>query len=50
MTGYKDFATLTEIARQRGRIRGRKGLPFGVYARVVEPGAIAVGDTAEPLT
>jgi uncharacterized protein YcbX len=46
-TGHKDFATLTEIARQRGRIDGRNGLPFGVYARVVEPGAIAVGDTAE---
>jgi uncharacterized protein YcbX len=48
-TGEKDFATLTEIARQRGRIEGRKGLPFGVYARVVEPGTITVGDRAERL-
>ncbi|HSL10913.1 MAG TPA: MOSC domain-containing protein [Actinomycetota bacterium] len=49
MTGHKDFATLTEIARQRGRIVGGKGLPFGVYARVVEPGTVAVGDVAERL-
>ena len=49
MTGHKDFATLTEIARQRGRIHGRNGLPFGVYARVVEPGVIALGDGAEPV-
>lgn len=49
MTGRKDFPTLTEIARQRGRIRDEKGLPFGVYARVMEPGTVAVGDTVEPL-
>ena len=49
LTGHKDFPTLTEIARQRGRIRGRTGLPFGVYARVERPGPVAVGDAVEPL-
>ena len=49
MTGRKDFATLTAIARQRGRIPGENGLPMGVYARVVEPGEIAVGDAVEPV-
>ena len=49
LTGQKDFATLTELARQRGRIQGANGLPMGVYARVVEPGWIAVGDAVEPL-
>ena len=48
-TGEKDFATLTEIYRQRGRIPGDTGLPFGVYARVVEPGRIAVGDPVTRL-
>jgi uncharacterized protein YcbX len=47
LTGQKDFATLTELARQRGRIPGGKGLPMGVYASVVEPGSIAVGDALE---
>jgi uncharacterized protein YcbX len=49
LTGHKDFPTLTEIARQRGRMRGRTGLPFGVYARVERPGVVAVGDAVEPL-
>lgn len=47
-TGRKDFPTLTEIFRQRGRMQGATGLPFGVYARVVRPGSIAVGDTVVP--
>ncbi len=48
-TGAKDFATLTQIARHRPRIDGGGGLPFGMYAEVVEPGEIAVGDPVEPL-
>jgi uncharacterized protein len=43
-TGEKDFATLTHIARYRQRIPGDGGLPFGMYAEVVTPGTIAVGD------
>jgi hypothetical protein len=49
-SGEKDFRTLTEIARYRPRIGGRGGLPFGMYAEVVEPGSIRVGDAVEPLS
>jgi uncharacterized protein YcbX len=49
-TGQKDFRALTEIARYRPRIGGRGGLPFGMYAEVVEPGRIRVGDAVEPLS
>ncbi len=48
-TGTKDFETLKVIARHRGRIDGRGGLPFGMYARVQEPGRVRVGDSVEPL-
>ncbi len=48
-TGTKDFETLKVIARYRGRIDGRGGLPFGMYARVLEPGRARVGDRVEPL-
>jgi uncharacterized protein len=49
-TGRKDFATLTVIAGYRPRIGGRGGLPFGMYAEVVEPGAIRVGDDVDPVS
>lgn len=49
-TGEKDFATLTVIARYRPRIGGRGGLPFGMYAQTVEPGAVRVGDPVEALS
>jgi uncharacterized protein len=49
-SGTKDFRTLTEIARYRPRIGGRGGLPFGMYAEIVEPGPVAVGDPVEPLS
>jgi uncharacterized protein YcbX len=49
-TGEKDFATLRQIARYRPRIGGRGGLPFGVYAEVVSPGRVRVGDPVEPLS
>jgi uncharacterized protein YcbX len=48
-TGEKDFETLREIARQRTRIAGDGGLPFGMYAEVEEPGTVAVGDDVTPL-
>jgi uncharacterized protein YcbX len=48
-TGEKDFATLTVIAGYRPRIGGRGGLPFGMYAEVVQPGAVRVGDEVEVL-
>lgn len=43
-TGDKDWDTLTQIAKYRPRIAGGGGLPFGVYARVVKPGPIQVGE------
>jgi uncharacterized protein len=49
-TGTKDFGTLTEIARYRPRIGGRGGLPFGMYAEIVRPGPVALGDPVEPLS
>jgi uncharacterized protein len=49
-TGEKDFTTLNLIARFRPRIEGRRGLPFGMYAEVVEPGRVRVGDPVEPLS
>jgi uncharacterized protein YcbX len=43
-TGEKDWNTLTQIARYRPRIAGGGGLPFGMYARVVTPGTVRLGD------
>jgi hypothetical protein len=49
-TGTKDFKTLNLIARHRPRIEGRAGLPFGMYAEVVESGDVALGDPVEPVS
>ena len=49
-TGDKDFNTLTQLARTRQRIGGRGGLPFGMYAEVVEPERVTVGDPVEPVS
>jgi uncharacterized protein YcbX len=46
VTGEKDFPTLEVLAS----FRRRDGeLQFGVYADVVQPGRIRVGDVVEPL-
>ena len=47
-TGDKDWKTLHHIAKLRPRIPGG-GLPFGVYATVVEPGTVRVGDRVTPV-
>ncbi len=47
-TGVKDFDTVREIKSYRG-LREGKYADFGVYADVVEPGLIRVGDPVEPL-
>ena len=49
-TGRKDFKTLNLIARHRERIGPRAGLPFGMYAEVVDPGRVRVGDPVEPVS
>jgi MOSC domain-containing protein len=46
-TGQRDLDTLREIAAYRGR-RGGKDIDFGVYAQVVRPGRVRVGDAVEP--
>jgi uncharacterized protein YcbX len=48
-TGEKDWDTLRQIAKYRPRIAGDGGLPFGVYAQVVQPGVVRVGDPVVPL-
>jgi uncharacterized protein len=45
--GVKDFDSLKSLAAYRGVVDG--GINFGVYARVVEPGVIRVGDSVELL-
>lgn len=45
-TGHKDLDTLRAIKAYRG-VRG-KSVPFGVYADVLEPGAIGVSDPVIP--
>lgn len=44
-TGERDFPTLSVIKRYRG-VTDEGELPFGVYASVVEPGEVALGDAA----
>jgi uncharacterized protein len=46
-TGERDFPTLHVIRRYRGLRDGRK-LDFGVYADVVRPGRVTVGDAVSP--
>jgi uncharacterized protein YcbX len=46
-TGTRDLDTLREIAAYRGK-RDGKHVDFGVYATVVQPGRVRVGDPVEP--
>ena len=46
-TGQRDLDTLREIAAYRGKRDGKK-IDFGVYAEVVRPGRVRVGDAVEP--
>ncbi|MDQ2673873.1 MAG: MOSC domain-containing protein [Chloroflexota bacterium] len=47
-TGKRDFPTLHVIRQYRGLREGRK-LDFGVYADVVVPGRVSVGDAISPM-
>jgi uncharacterized protein len=47
-TGDKDFDTLKHIAAYRPLMVPR-GVPFGMYAEVEQPGRVALGDQVEPL-
>ena len=44
-TGERDFPTLSVIKRYRG-VTDEGELPFGVYASVLQPGAVALGDAS----
>ncbi len=46
LSGERDADTLRWIAESRPRTDGE--ICFGVYADVVEPGAVRVGDAVEP--
>jgi uncharacterized protein YcbX len=48
-TGRPNLDTLRALTRYRSEVRTEEPLPFGVYAEVVEPGRVALGDTVEPL-
>jgi uncharacterized protein YcbX len=43
-TGRSDLDTLAALAVYRRDVDTTEALPFGVWARVVEPGRVAVGD------
>jgi uncharacterized protein len=47
-TGLRDFPTLKVIRDYRG-VNTEQQLEFGVYADVVEPGEVSVGDPVEPV-
>jgi uncharacterized protein YcbX len=46
-TGVRDLDTLRAIKDYRG-VRNGASIDFGVYAEVLEPGRIRVGDPVEP--
>jgi MOSC domain-containing protein len=51
-TGIPDLDTLRAISDYRELSQneaGKKHIPFGVFGEVVEPGRVAVGDTAEAV-
>jgi uncharacterized protein YcbX len=48
-TGERDLDTLRLIKRYRGRRESDGAILFGVYATVVQPGRVRVGDAFEPV-
>jgi uncharacterized protein YcbX len=47
-TGERDLDTLRHIRAYRGQRESDGAILFGVYAKVVEPGRVRVGDAFEP--
>jgi len=47
-TGVVDFETLHHLAAYRKDVETTEPLPFGVHARVLEPGRVRVGDAVTP--
>ncbi|HET7830828.1 MAG TPA: MOSC N-terminal beta barrel domain-containing protein [Candidatus Limnocylindrales bacterium] len=48
-TGLRSLDTLKLIAETRGHLLATEPLPFGVWAEVIVPGRVRVGDAVEPL-
>jgi uncharacterized protein YcbX len=48
-TGLRSLDTLRLIAETRGHLPATEPLPFGVWAEVLVPGRVRVGDPVEPL-
>lgn len=44
VTGQVDAPTLKLLGRYRQDVESTEPLPFGIYGRVIEPGAVRVGD------
>jgi uncharacterized protein YcbX len=49
-TGIVDFPTLHHLAAYRRTVETTEPLPFGVHARVLEPGRVRVGDAVTPIS
>jgi uncharacterized protein YcbX len=47
-TGVRNLPTLDVLAEYRHDVEATEPLPFGVWAEVVEPGRVALGDSVEP--
>lgn len=48
-TGIVDFPTLHHLAAYRRTVETTEPLPFGIHARVLEPGRVRVGDAVTPV-
>lgn len=48
-TGRRSLDTLRLIAETRGHLLATEPLPFGVWAEVLVPGRVRIGDPVEPL-
>jgi uncharacterized protein len=46
-TGVVDFKTLHHLRAYRDEVPTTEPLPFGVHARVLEPGRVRLGDTVQ---
>lgn len=48
-TGIASFDTLRILQTTRGHLETTEPLPFGIWADVVEPGDVSLGDVIEPI-
>lgn len=47
-TGVRNLATLDVLAEYRDGVPTTEALPFGIWAKVEEPGVVRLGDAVEP--